>query len=265
MPDTHRTDNRVMDAFLPRFLQAWASTGATGAAGVTGVTGAAHSSSASGAARQIAPGTEGVAVWSDLVERYAEPQRAYHTAQHLAECLTLFDGVRDQVGPPAAEIELALWFHDAVYDVHGSDNEARSAELAATALRAAGAREPSVEAVCRLVLATRHAAPPATPDECWLIDIDLAILGAEAARFDEYEAQIRREYGFVPADAFATRRRALLRAFLARSRLYATAHFHALLETRARANLQRSLERLDPQPVVDCGGVQGQPVRPPSG
>ena len=66
--------------------------------------------------------TDGAEVHAGLVSRYAEPHRAYHTLQHLAECLTLFAEVRHLV-PHPHEVELALWFHDAVYDVHASDNE----------------------------------------------------------------------------------------------------------------------------------------------
>jgi predicted metal-dependent HD superfamily phosphohydrolase len=65
----------------------------------------------------------------------------------------------------------------------------------------------------------------------------LSILGAPAARFAEYERQIRAEYSFVPQALFAEKRRAILQTFLARPRIYSTVHFHHALEQRARANL----------------------------
>jgi len=61
-----------------------------------------------------------------LLAAWHEPQRHYHTLQHLEECLTLFDELRDQAQHPL-EVELALWFHDAVYHVRAHDNEACSA------------------------------------------------------------------------------------------------------------------------------------------
>ncbi len=188
----------------------------------------------------VAATGDGAAVHAQLLACYAEPQRAYHTLQHLAECLAAFEPVR-ALAPHAAEVELALWFHDAIYDVHRHDNEAQSARWAGEALRAGGARPGAAERVAQLVLATQHAVPPEGEDACLLIDIDLGILGADEARFDEYERQIRAEYAFVPEPLFSQRRRAILQSFLDRPAIYGTAHFRAALEQRARRNLVRSL------------------------
>jgi predicted metal-dependent HD superfamily phosphohydrolase len=178
-----------------------------------------------------------------LLARYAEPHRAYHTQQHLAECLALCDEFRALAGRPA-EVEIALWFHDAVYDVHRHDNEAVSAEWARAALLDAGASPDVAGRVEALVLATRHSAAPATADEQLLVDIDLAILGAAPARFAEYEAQIRVEYGFVPPAVFNGKRGAILAGFLARPALYGTAALHARFEAAARANLRQAIASL---------------------
>ena len=72
-----------------------------------------------------------------LVACYSEKHRHYHTLQHLRECFELFDEAKGMAGRPA-EIGLALWFHDAIYDVRRYDNEARSADMAAASIRAAG-------------------------------------------------------------------------------------------------------------------------------
>ncbi|WP_310739894.1 HD domain-containing protein [Inhella proteolytica] len=183
---------------------------------------------------------DGTALRAQLWAAYAEPQRRYHTQQHLLECLHTLDTVREQV-PEAAAVEIALWFHDAIYELQGKDNEARSAAWAAQALRDAGAPSDRAEQVRRLVLATRHQASPQAEDEAWLVDIDLAILGAAPARFAEYEAQIRAEYAFVPEALFKTKRAEVLRGFLARPFLFSTAHFRTELEARARANLGQAL------------------------
>lgn len=183
---------------------------------------------------------DGAALREQLWAAYAEPQRRYHSQQHLLECLQLLESVRHLTPEPAA-ITIALWFHDAIYELQGKDNEARSAAWAAQALLAAGASPARAEQVERLVLATRHQASPQAEDEAWLVDIDLAILGAAPARFAEYEAQIRAEYGFVPEALFRTKRAELLRGFLARPFIYSSTHFRAQLEEPARANLRRAL------------------------
>ncbi|WP_255991681.1 HD domain-containing protein [Chitinolyticbacter albus] len=179
---------------------------------------------------------DGLAVREALLAAYAEPQRHYHTRQHLAECLALLARYRDLADEPA-EIGIALWFHDAIYDVKASDNEARSAEWAARELTAARVGSERVARVQALILATRHDAVPQEHDARLLVGIDLAILGATPERFAEYEAQIRAEYAWVPGPLFRRKRRAILRALLARSPLYGTPALQAQFEASARSNL----------------------------
>jgi len=180
---------------------------------------------------------------SALNARYAESHRAYHTLQHLTECF-------EQLGPVAAlserlpEIQLALWFHDAVYDTRAQDNEQQSADWAREALASAGAAREVGERVHALVMATRHAAVPEGIDAQVLVDVDLSILGAETARFAEYEQQIRREYVWVPEQAYRGARVRVLKSFLERPKIYATPWFAEHREARARANLARSIREL---------------------
>jgi predicted metal-dependent HD superfamily phosphohydrolase len=93
-------------------------------------------------------------------------------------------------------------------------------------------------------MATRHDAVPGDIDAQVLVDIDLSILGAEEKRFDEYERQVREEYGWVPEPIYRDKRKAILESFLARATIYNTARFIERYEPRARANLARSLARL---------------------
>jgi len=180
------------------------------------------------------------ALLAELLARYAEGQRAYHTLQHLGECLVHLARERDGAERPA-EVALALWFHDAIYDVHRHDNEARSADWARQAARRAGLAPEVAERLHALVMATRHDAQPVGADARLLVDIDLAILGATPARFAEYERQIRTEYAHVPPAVFEPRRRQILGGFLARDPLYLTAPMRTRLEAAARANLGQAV------------------------
>ncbi len=184
--------------------------------------------------------TDGTALCEALLTAYAELQRHYHSTQHLAECLQGFEAVRHLAQQPA-EVALALWFHDAVYDVHRHDNEAQSAAWARQALTSAGAQPDVAERVYELVMATRHTSAPAAGDAALLVDIDLSILGTDAQRFAQYEQQIRNEYAFVPEDVFRSKRKEVLLSFANRPRIYGTEHFYAALEARARANLARAV------------------------
>jgi predicted metal-dependent HD superfamily phosphohydrolase len=183
---------------------------------------------------------------NQLLAAYSEPHRRYHTLQHLREGLAHFDAAAMLARRPA-EVELALWFHDAVYDPRRDDNEARSAQWARDSVLAAGCAPDVADRVAALVLATAHHTRAGNdPDTQLLLDIDLAILGTAPARFDSYEQEVRAEYAHVDDAAFRAGRAALVEAFLRQPRLYATAAFHDALEARARANLQRSLQRLRP-------------------
>ena len=182
-------------------------------------------------------------VFDALLTRYSEPHRAYHTLRHIDECFAHFEKVRSECSH-AAEVELAIWFHDAIYDPRSSQNEDLSAEWAERVLRSAGASEVVAKRIRDLVLVTRHNATPGSADGQVLIDIDLSILGAPAERFDEYEAQVRREYEWVPEPAFRAARAKILEEFVARPSIYSTEWCHQHLEEQAQRNLRRSLAQL---------------------
>ena len=185
---------------------------------------------------------EGDAVYRDLVARYAEPQRAYHTLDHMADCLHWLDEVRPLLIRPD-EAEWAIWFHDAVYDPQRADNEERSAALATGVLPAAGVGEEAVRRVADLIRLTSHTTADLTGDAAIVCDIDLAILGAPSQRFEQYDAAIGREYDWVPEDIFRRERGRVLAAFLTRPRIYQTPYFSDALEQRARANLSAAIQR----------------------
>jgi predicted metal-dependent HD superfamily phosphohydrolase len=168
-----------------------------------------------------------------LKARYAEPHRKYHTLEHIEHCLAEFDP--RQAREPEA-VELAIWFHDAVYDTKAHDNEEKSAELLLSLI-------PEATRAAELVLVTKHHRA-STPDEALLVDIDLAILGQPEERFDRYERQIREEYAWVPEPIFRQKRGEILEGFLARPFIYQTEPFRAKYEAAARANLSRSKRSL---------------------
>jgi predicted metal-dependent HD superfamily phosphohydrolase len=189
-------------------------------------------------------GAEGpsAAVLATLREAYGEPHRAYHDATHIGACLAIFDQVHALATHPA-EVEAALWFHDAIYDTHASDNEARSAILASDLLGKAGVPADRIERIADHINATRtHEST--SQDGKLVIDIDLSILGSDPATYDRFEAAILREYSWVPEDAFRAGRAAVLRSFLDRPAIYT--HLADRYDARARANLTRALSSLEP-------------------
>ncbi len=198
-----------------------------------------------------AGGAAAAAAFADLAKRHGNPGRRYHTLAHVADCLAELDAAPGLCDRPDA-VELALWFHDAVYDPRAADNEVRSAAL----LREAAARlglDPALAARAgTLVRATAHLAGSGdrpsdagiARDAAAIHDIDLAILGAPRDRFDAYETAVRREYAFLPDPEWRSGRSRVLRMFLDMPRIYLTDPFRDRLESRARRNLADGLARL---------------------
>ena len=180
---------------------------------------------------------------TELLQRYAEPHRKYHSTEHLQACLEQFARLRDQA-ERVHEVQVALWFHDAVYEIGSPDNELRSAEWAKRAILEAGAGPDCAQRVFDLVMVTRHNVAPNSRDQQVLLDIDLSILGQSPAVFDAYERQISEEYAAVPLTQRRMRRRQILQQFLERSRIYHTDRFFTCFEAQARDNLARSIRQL---------------------
>lgn len=186
------------------------------------------------------------ALESALASAYAEPQRAYHDATHIAELLRWFDGVADEPGWQApADVYTAILFHDAVYVPGAKDNEARSAEWARRAIAEHTLPADAAHVAHLIELTAQHGTlEAATGDAALFLDADMAILGAPADRYREYARQVRREYATVPAAAYRAGRGAFVKALGAKPRIYFTDHFRGLLDRQARENLADELTTL---------------------
>jgi len=184
------------------------------------------------------------AVFEMLVARYAEPHRHYHTLTHIDACLTWLDWFRALARHPE-QVELALWFHDVVYDTRagGGQNERESARLACEALRELGVPRGKRDRIARHIRATEHHTAP-QGDAALVVDLDLTILGARRCDFDGFEEQIRKEYAHVPEDQFRMGRRHVLESFLGRTAIFCAPQIRDELEARARGNLRRRAAEL---------------------
>lgn len=198
-----------------------------------------------------------------LLTAYAAPDRGYHDVEHLGEVLDRLDELHvalPSLGLEAVrlEVELAAWFHDAVYD-DAPDPEGRSAAWAAEALAGvvAAGDQVDVTEVVRLVLLTRaHDPGPGDAAGAALCDADLAILAAPTTRYNAYVRGVRQEYAAVPDDLFARGRAEVLRGLLERPTLFTTAYARSRWEPAARENAGRELAALQ-RGDVDAGALSG--------
>ncbi|MFC8092045.1 HD domain-containing protein [Streptomyces sp. NPDC057301] len=180
----------------------------------------------------------------NLLTRWQEPQRHYHTLTHLTAVLDRIDELAEHADDPDV-VRLAAWFHDAVYFPDRSENEERSARLAERALTEAGVPAERTAEVARLVrLTVTHDPAPDDPDGQVLCDADLAILAAPPSAYAAYTAAVREEYHFVPNDAFREGRAAILRQLLDLPSLFSTPYGKERWEATARYNLAAELEML---------------------
>jgi len=190
---------------------------------------------------------------SDLRERveaaYAGTGRGYHDRRHLEEVLGHLDALTPPGDPVREAVLLAAWFHDVVYDPatasSGADDEERSAALAESALRTAGAPDVLVAEVGRLVRLTRtHRPRPGDRAGELLCDADLAVLAAGPDRYADYVAGVRAEHAHVDDAAFAAGRAAVLRDLLAKPTLFHTPAARERWERAARRNVEDEVGRL---------------------
>lgn len=178
-------------------------------------------------------------VYDDLVRCYNEPGRCYHGWTHLTHCLQEFDQAASRMQIPDA-VELALWFHDAVYVPGAADNEQRSADL--FRLWAEIKLSPTlVEKVCDLILITMHKQTPESGDESCIVDIDLSSFGLAWADFLQDTRNVRKEQAYVLDALYYPAHAEFLKMLLSRPRIFHTDFFYGRYEESARRNIRQLL------------------------
>ena len=182
-------------------------------------------------------------VWKELVLRYSESTRHYHCIGHLQQCLEQLDPAVGEMDDPDA-VEMAIWFHDAVFVVRSPYNERRSAELFRRL--AAELFVPSfVEKVFRMILVTDHRHSPADGDEALVADIDLSSIALPWEHYLRDTLALRRESQGVPDERYYTGHRRFLSGLLERPRIFHSEFFYRHCEGDARRNIGRYLSELE--------------------
>lgn len=187
-------------------------------------------------------------LWQNIVTRYGEPQRAYHTLNHIEQLLVQFESIKYHLAKPHI-IALALYYHDVIYDPTRSDNELKSAEYATDALSPYLSPEQCQQIHALIMMTANHQIDTLVDsdkynDAAYLLDMDLSILGAPWSAYEQYAKAIRQEYTHVADDSYRDGRTAVLQGLLAHPKLYLTDHYYNQLETQARANIKHELTSL---------------------
>ena len=182
-------------------------------------------------------------LFEEVAAHYREPHRHYHTPGHVDHCLAQLDAARGEMQDPDS-VELAVWYHDVIYDVERKDNEALSADLFER--RATGVMPPErIRAVHDLIMVTVHTrAAPASLDQALMVDIDLSSFGLPWEGFLRDSVAVRKEYPHLSDEEFYPRQHDFLEGLLARSSFCFTEFFRRRHERRARENIERYLDIL---------------------
>ncbi|WP_166347016.1 HD domain-containing protein [Phytoactinopolyspora limicola] len=185
-----------------------------------------------------------VGVGLDLLDRWSQPHRHYHSVPHLRAVLDALD-ILDAEIRSATAVRLAAWFHDAVYDGRPGDDETASAALAAQQLTRLGRNLAEVAEVQRLVMITR-AHDPATDDAdgAALCDADLSVLASAPDDYRAYVTAVRRDYAHIDDHHFRAGRIDVLERLLSHRSLFRTKTGRQLWEATARRNITDELDQL---------------------
>lgn len=179
------------------------------------------------------------AAWETLVQGYTEPHRRYHDIGHLDHCLHALDLAATVARDPDT-LELAIWFHDVVYEPGAGDNESRSADVFARVLGPSMA-PASVTKTRQLILTTTHRALPDGGDERFIADIDLSSLAKPWAQFLEDSDNLRAEEPDKSEEEYCRAKARFFGGLLGRARLFNTVPFQLRYETKGRENIRRFL------------------------
>ena len=187
-----------------------------------------------------AAGISSTPAFTRLYRAYGGRDRSYHDRRHVVDVVQRVTRMgRTLPNRTQTALLAAAWYHDVVYVTTRHDNEERSAGDLAKAMRRCGLDRRTIAVAVRLVLATKRHTPSDLAEKV-LVDADLATLSSSPARYAEYAADIRREYGWVPEAAYRDGRAAVLSTFLSRPVIYHTRRMRRR-EAAARANIEREI------------------------
>ena len=183
-------------------------------------------------------------VFREVVTSYDHENRAYHTLAHIKKMLQLAAVYRKNLHDPIL-VNLAIYFHDLIYTPGSSENEEKSAKRARKVLPALNVPKEKVENVCRYIMATKDHLAVKSPgnDLKYFLDFDLSILSADHAEYEQYAANVRKEYYSLPDTVFAAGRAAFLKKLLQVKHIYFTDEFRKK-EPMARENIALEIKNL---------------------
>lgn len=182
-------------------------------------------------------------LWAEIEKNYSNKKRFYHTLQHLENLLIQLTEIKDRIADWNTML-FTLYYHDIVYNSLKSDNEEKSAELAAKRMKQIGLSDELIENCKSQILATKTHRVSADSDTNYFTDADLSVLGMPWEEYSAYYKNVRKEYAIYPDFVYNSGRKKVLNHFLAMECLFKTDFFYEKFEFQARQNLQYEMDLL---------------------
>lgn len=183
--------------------------------------------------------------WVEIQSAHSGKKRHYHNLEHIDAMLKQAELYTEKIEDQNSFC-FAIWFHDVVYDATKNNNEEKSAAFAVKHLKHFNLSKNQLEKIEKLIISTKshQILIDETPDNAYLLDFDLSILGSSWKIYKEYTDQIRKEYAIYPDFIYNKGRRKVLEHFLEREHLYFTEIYQTKLEAQARENIKKEIELL---------------------
>lgn len=178
--------------------------------------------------------------WKEIVEAYSAPTRQYHTFEHLTYVYRQLEQCPQKAANREA-IQFALFYHDLVYEIPNTENEERSAEIAAQRMKGLGIAQESIDLCVSHILATKTHKKSGNPDTDLFCDADIAVLGEPPEIYTAYCKKVHAEFKDTPPADFARGRIRELEKLLDMEPMYKTLHFRQKYEVSARRNLMEEI------------------------
>ena len=182
-------------------------------------------------------------LWQEIEQSYSAKSRHYHTLQHLDHLLQQLTAVKPNIKNWDA-ILFTLHYHDIVYNAAKSNNEKKSAALAAKRMAQISASPHLVERCKNQILATKQHLENSDTDTNYFLDADLSILGQPWEVYADYYKNVRKEYSIYPKLIYNPGRKKVLTHFLTMDRIFKTDYFFGKFEQQAKQNLQKEIDLL---------------------
>lgn len=199
-------------------------------------------------------------VYDNLIEIYSAEDRYHHNLKHIEHMITvlmeLFTIYKYTQEDQNACI-LAAFFHDYIYKIKKPNDpqvysdEELSAEHAIKSLNRIIKNSPDfIEKVANLIRLTHSHKPNLAFDidhtlQEVFIDSDMAILGADDFRYEQYSKGIIEEYQDVDNETFISGRKNFLMKLMKEKAIFLTEYMNQLYNDQAHMNIRTELMALD--------------------